>query len=122
MKREVQYFVRAQLPGKQRRVRHVTIRPLPPADLRWARGWLDTEEGAIGVQWFQSAGEFQLAVSLPAGGRAVVILPSGAIDLALQGGHAVAPGARYEISESTTFTVTRDRGIERPAQAEKEKK
>jgi hypothetical protein len=71
------YFLQTQqlgvepaLPGFER----ATIAPIP-LDLDWCEGRMPTPHGEIEVAWQRDESRFEIAIHLPAGVRADVILP-----------------------------------------------
>lgn len=57
--------------------RDVLVAPRTPTGLSWARGSVGTPYGAVLSSWSVSAGEFQLATTVPVNSTALVRLPDG---------------------------------------------
>jgi alpha-L-rhamnosidase len=54
---------------------HFLVRPYPVGDLRWARAWVDTVRGRVGVRWEKRPDAFLLSVVVPANSSATVYIP-----------------------------------------------
>jgi alpha-L-rhamnosidase len=67
--------------------RTFTVAPRPGGDLSWARARLDCPHGTIEVDWAVEGGAFRLAVDVPAGTTATVVLPDSTVHEAPPGRH-----------------------------------
>ena len=67
--------------------RTFTVAPRPGGDLSWARARLDCPQGMIEADWAVQDGAFRLAVDVPPGTTATVVLPDGTVHESPPGQH-----------------------------------
>jgi alpha-L-rhamnosidase len=64
-----------QLDEKNPGYRHFYIKPIPGADLRWAKGSYNSINGKIEVSWTKQGKQINLNVTIPANTTATVVMP-----------------------------------------------
>jgi alpha-L-rhamnosidase len=67
----------------------IIIKPEPVGDLVWARESYDSVRGSINSEWHQSAGQFDLQVTIPANATATVYLPANDIKSITESGRTL---------------------------------
>jgi hypothetical protein len=98
-------------PGPKGGYKHCLIAPLIDDSLEWARGYMEIEEGTIGVNWQRDADSFLMTVALPQGVTAEVLLPPEALKICHRGGHKVEGAGRYLINSTTEFRISLHNGL-----------
>ena len=79
--------------------RKFEVRPCPPSALSWVRAEIPTPHGTVSVEWKKSDGNFVLAVAVPEGTSATVVMPSGKK-------HEISPGAHTVKEQGKQETVS----------------
>ncbi len=77
--------IRPAAPGFKK----IIIKPEPVGDLTWAKANYDSIRGRISSEWHQSAGQFDLRVTIPANTTATIYLPAKDVDSIAEGGLAL---------------------------------
>jgi len=67
----------------------IIIKPEPVGDLTWVKASYDSIHGRINSEWHQSAGKFDLRVTIPANTTATVYLPAKDIQSIAESGHTL---------------------------------
>ncbi len=78
--------IRPAAPGFKKTI----IKPEPVGDLTWAKANYDSIRGRISSEWHQSAGTFDLKVTIPANTAATVYLPAKDVQSVTENGKALA--------------------------------
>jgi alpha-L-rhamnosidase len=81
-----------EAPGFKR----IIIKPEPVADLAWVKESYDSVRGRINSEWRQSAGQFDLRVTIPANTTATVYLPAKDVNAVTESGQILTKAAGVE--------------------------
>ena len=70
------YLAGIQADEKNAGFQHIVIKPCVPEDLDWVKASLNTVKGKVASEWYRSADEFILRITVPFGSEATVYVPS----------------------------------------------
>jgi len=54
----------------------IHIEPWVGGEVSWARGYLETPQGRVSVDWSKEGGDLKMDVNIPLGSTATIVLPS----------------------------------------------
>jgi alpha-L-rhamnosidase len=94
--------IRPATPGFKK----IIIKPEPVGDLTWTRANYDSIRGRISSEWRQSAGQFDLHVTIPANTTATVYLPAKDIKSITENGRGLT-----KITGVNSFKMEADRAV-----------
>lgn len=104
------YISGIRIDPRQPGFKHVTIHPLPPADMAWAEARHNSMYGPIRTRWERTSGSLVVQVSLPPNTTATVILPTVTLKGVTESGRPVAKSSGVKINKPGGRTVCVESG------------